>query len=66
MSRVSGWGIWEMSDRLGEDTTTVIINEDGSVYPFIELFNTDDELRDLIKDYLESHGRRLGKFYEKV
>jgi len=59
-----------MSDRQGEDITTVIINADGSVYPFIELFNidneSDDELKDMIKDYLESHGRKLGKFYERV
>lgn len=70
MSKLSGWGVWEMSDRLFEDTTTVIINKDGSVYPFIELFNSDNEsdseLKDLIKNYLESHGRRLGIFYERL
>jgi hypothetical protein len=37
---------------------TVIINADGSVYPFDCVFDvsneSEDELRDLIKNYLES------------
>jgi hypothetical protein len=46
---------------------TVIINADGSVFPFLTVFDlaneSEDELRDLIKDYLESKGRKLGTFY---
>ena len=47
----------------------VIINPDGSVYPVIDIFDSnnesEDELRDLIEDYLESKGRKLGVFYKK-
>jgi hypothetical protein len=56
----------ESSDYDGR--TTVIINEDGSVYPFMCVFDLanegEDELRDMIKDYLESKGRKLGTFYK--
>ena len=44
----------------------VVINKDGSVYPFLDMFkpeNEEDELVDGIKDILEKHGRRLGRFY---
>ena len=48
----------------------VIINADGSVYPFINVFDitdeSEDELRDVIKDHLESKGRKLGVFYREV
>ena len=48
----------------------VIINADGSVYPFMLVFDitndSEDELRDLIKDYLESKGRKLGTFYDDL
>jgi hypothetical protein len=53
-----------------QNEITVIINEDGSVYPFTEIFNpaneSDEELRDLIDGYLDSHGRKLGTFYKTV
>ena len=45
----------------------VIINPDGSVYPFMLIFEpgneVEDELLDAIKDHLESKGRKLGTFY---
>jgi hypothetical protein len=47
----------------------VIINADGSVFPFSVVFDitneSEDELRDTIKDYLEQHGRKLGTFYQE-
>jgi hypothetical protein len=53
-----------------DDETVVIINPDGSVYPFICIFDPtnehEDELVDLIKDYLESKGRKLGTFYKWI
>jgi hypothetical protein len=53
---------------------TVIINADGSVYPFMCIFDprtndgdhNEDELLDGIRDILEKHGRKLGTFYSKV
>jgi hypothetical protein len=56
-----------MCELSRDDSTTVIINADGSVFPFMTIFDlaneSEDELRDLIKDHLESKGRRLGTFY---
>jgi hypothetical protein len=53
-----------------DDETVVIINEDGSVYPFMCIFDlaneTEDELVDLIKDHLEMNGRKLGTFYKWI
>jgi hypothetical protein len=53
-----------------DNGTPVIINPDGSVYPFTTVFDianeSEDELRDLIKDHLESKGRKLGVFYKFV
>jgi len=48
----------------------VIINPDGSVYPFMLIFEpgneVEDELLDAIKDHLESKGRKLGTFYRDI
>ena len=59
-----------MCEGVTGDQTTVIINPDGSVYPFVEVLNSgedsDDELRDMILDYLEKKGRKLGTFYKTV
>jgi len=48
---------------------TVIINPDGSVFPFSDIFRPDneseDELVGLIKDALEKKGRKLGVFYSE-
>jgi hypothetical protein len=46
--------------------TIVVINPDGSVYPFLDIFkseNEEDFLVDGIKLLLESKGRRLGTLY---
>jgi hypothetical protein len=53
-----------------DDRTVVIINEDGSIYPFMTIFDLEndgeDELIDLITNYLESKGRKLGTFYHWI
>lgn len=55
---------------MSDDNIPVIINPDGSVYPFIEIFNpeneSEDELYNLIKTHLEASGRKIGTFYRKV
>ena len=52
------------------DEIVVIVNPDGSVYPFMTIFDpvneSEDELVDLIKNYLENHGRKLGTFYSSI
>jgi hypothetical protein len=54
----------------GVGGVVVVINADGSVYPFTELFNpsneSDDELRDLIDNYLGKQGRKIGTFYKVI
>jgi hypothetical protein len=46
--------------------TPVVINKDGSVYPFIDLFDPEyeeDELVDGVKELLSKQGRILGTLY---